>query len=180
MPSARSEDAGRAALEALRVLHGEIDREAARLADRHAGRLRCGRGCSACCLDDLTVTAVVAARIRAAHAELLATGVPGPLGACAFLDAEGACRIYADRPLVCRTQGLPLRVFHEDEEDEVVERRDICPLNLEGGPPLEALAESDCWLVGPHELRLTGIDEDFAGAEAPRVLLRSLFARAAR
>jgi Fe-S-cluster containining protein len=180
VPSARSEEAGRAALEALRELHGEIDREAARLADRHAGRLRCGRGCSACCLDDLRVSAVEAERIREGHPELLETGVPGPIGACAFLDADGACRIYADRPLVCRTQGLPLRVFREDEQDEVVEQRDICPLNLEGGPALDALDESDCWLVGPHELRLMAIDEEFAGSEAPRIPLRSLFARDAR
>ena len=34
---------------------------------------------------------------------------PHPPGACAMLDADGACRVYAARPYVCRTQGLPLR-----------------------------------------------------------------------
>ena len=41
-----------------------------------------------------------------------ATGIEegaGPEGACAFLDGEGGCRVYPDRPYVCRTQGLPLR-----------------------------------------------------------------------
>ena len=164
-------------IEALRTLHAEIDREAARLEEIHRDRLQCGRGCSACCLDGLTVRAVEAERIRAAHPALLREGLPGPAGACAFLDEDGSCRIYADRPSVCRSQGLPLRVLFETEEGEIDERRDICGLNVEGGPPLEALDEEACWLVGPFELRLEAIDEAFGGPDAPRVALRSLFER---
>jgi len=122
------------------------------------------------------VTRVEAERIRARHGDLLATATPHPVGACAFLDADGACRIYADRPLVCRSQGLPLRILFEDESGEIEERRDICPLNLEGGPPLAALAEDDCWLVGIHELRLTAIDEASGGSDETRIRLRDLFA----
>lgn len=176
-----SEAEAREAVDALRALHAEIDREAERVAAQHGDRLRCGRGCSACCLDDLSVKEVEAARIREAHPQLLREGQAGPAGACAFLDGEGACRIYADRPSVCRSQGLPLRVFYEDG-DEIVERRDICPLNVEGGPPLEALDEEACWLVGPFELRLATIDARHAAATGRggdgdvRVALRSLFA----
>lgn len=188
MSSARSEARGRAARQALRDLrdlHAELDAAAAAVAARVAPRLRCARGCSACCLDDLTVTAVEAERIREAAPALLEDGEPGPLGACAFLDEAGACRVYADRPSVCRTQGLPLRVLYENDEDEIVERRDICPLNLDGGPPLDALDESETWLVGPFELRLSEIDDRFAeavgrDAAAERVPLRSLFRKRAR
>lgn len=169
-----------ASLAALRSLHAEIDREAARVAKLNEGRLRCERGCSACCLDDLTVRRVEAERIRAAHPNLLKEGEPGPLGACAFLDERGACRIYEDRPSVCRSQGLPLRVLFE-EGDTIAERRDICPLNLDGGPPLERLEEHACWLVGPFELRLAAIDDAAAEAEEldveDRVGLRTLFER---
>jgi len=177
-----SEAEAREAIDPLRVLHSEIDREAARVAAQHGDRLRCGRGCSACCLDDLSVREVEAARIREAHPQLLREGRAGPVGACAFLDGEGACRIYADRPSLCRSQGLPLRLLYE-EDDEIVERRDICPLNVEGGPPLEALDEEACWLVGPFELRLATIDAWHAEAtgrgedDETRVELRSLFAR---
>lgn len=174
MPSARSNPQRRAAQAALRVLHADIDREAGRVAKRHAERLRCGRGCSACCLDELTVRPIEADRIREAHPALPRDAAAGPVGACAFLDAEGACRIYDDRPSVCRSQGLPLRVLYESEAGEIEERRDICFLNEEGGPPLDSLDEADCWLVGPFELRLLALDEAFAGAEAPRVALRSL------
>lgn len=164
-------------LASLAELHAEIDREAGALAKLHGSRLRCARGCSACCLDGLSVRPIEAERIRRAHPDLLRTGEPHAEGACAFLDGEGACRIYADRPSVCRSQGLPLRIVFENERDEIEERRDICPLNLEGGPPLEALGEESCWLVGPHELRLERLDDLFVegGARDGRRLLRSLF-----
>ncbi len=159
----------------LVALHDEVDRETRALAAVHADRLQCRRGCHACCVDELTVTQIEAERIRRAQPELLATGAPHPVGACAFLDGEGACRIYAERPLVCRSQGLPLQIFFEDEEEQIEERRDICPLNLAGGPPLESLPEAACWLVGPHELRLTILDERAGGSDEARVGLRDLF-----
>ena len=164
------------AMDALVALHDELERETRALAAVHADRLQCRRGCHACCVDELTVTQIEAERIRRAHPELLARGTPHPVGACAFLDEEGACRVYAERPLVCRSQGLPLRILFEDEAEEIEERRDICPLNLEGGPPLEALPEEQCWLIGVHELRLAAIDEAAGGSDETRVRLRDLFA----
>jgi hypothetical protein len=165
------------ALAALRAFHAAVDEEAAVLARRHAARLTCRRGCAACCLDELTVTSVEAERIRRDAPEVLEQEPHAP-GACAFLDEQGACRIYEARPYVCRTQGLPLVVFEEDEADDVQERRDICPLNAEG-EPLSDLALDDLWLIGPRELILQRIAAHFAGGEAPRVRLRDLFARRA-
>src|SRR5262249_43953831 len=142
-----TDDAHDAALAALRALHEQVDREAAQIAERHRGRLLCGRGCASCCSDDLSVTQLEAERIRRAHPAL---GTPHARGACAMLGAEGECRVYEVRPYVCRTQGLPLRWLAEDADGEIVEHRAICPLNLESPPhpPLAALAEDDCWLLG--------------------------------
>ncbi len=159
---------------ALRALHDEVDAQAAELASRHAERLQCRRGCSSCCIDDLTVFEVEAERIRRAHPELLEQGDPHPAGACAFLDAEGACRVYADRPYVCRTQGLPLRWLLERPDGEIEENRDVCELNLEG-PPLETLPEDDLWLLGPVEDRLAALQHAVDGGLGLRVALRSLF-----
>jgi hypothetical protein len=170
-----ADDAGAA----LRALHEDVDARAAELSAQHAGRLRCGRGCSACCVDELTVFEVEAQRIRRAHPDLLARGEPHAPGACAFLDAEGACRIYADRPYVCRTEGLPLRWLAQDAAGGVVERRDICPLN-EAGPPLEGLPESACWTLGPTEQRLASLQSGHRGGASRRVALRSLFQRPVR
>jgi len=118
---------------------------------------------------------------------------------CAFLDDAGACRIYSHRPYVCRSQGVPLRWTDEDEAGDLVELRDICPLN-EAGTPIEALPAESCWSIGWAETALAQLqssldgrddlafdedfdDEDFdnddidAGAQitGARVALRELF-----
>jgi len=157
----------------LERLHDEIDRAVAPLEQRHADRLQCRRGCSACCVDEITVFEVEAERIRAHHQELLASGRPHPPGACAFLDAEGGCRIYADRPYVCRTQGLPLRWREENGQ----ELRDICELNEVEEMPLETIDAGDCWTIGPHEGRLAQLQVEVGGAPPKRISLRELFGR---
>lgn len=169
----------REARRALLVLHGEVDAQAGAIAARHGARLKCGRGCTPCCVDDLTVFEAEADRIRRHASELLESGQPHPEGACAFLDAEGACRIYEHRPYVCRTQGLPLRWYEEDESTgELRDCRDICPLNAEG-PPLDSLPETDCWTIGPFEERLARLQQD-CGESGARVPLRALFERRGR
>lgn len=158
--------------EQLRSLHREIDLLATGIAGQHP--LQCRRGCSSCCVDELTVFEVEADRIREQFPDLLADGTAAPAGGCAFLDEEGGCRIYEARPYVCRTQGLPLRWLEEDDEEEVIELRDICPLNAEAVPP-EELDEEACWTLGPFEERLAALQEQADGGEMRRVALRDLF-----
>ncbi len=161
-------------LEELRALHREVDERATELAAHHGERLRCTKGCAECCIDGVTVFEIEASRIQQEHPELLANGSPHALGSCAFLDAEGACRIYASRPYVCRTQGLPLRWFEDDPEtDEVEELRDICVLNEEGGDPLPILQPEVCWTIGPYEDRLRALQQRTGNLR--RVPLRTLF-----
>ena len=136
----------------------------------------CNLDCTDCCIDGLSVFEIEADRIRDRCGELLTTGVPHPEGACAFLDpaGSGACRIYAHRPYVCRTQGLPLR-WLDGDDDDTVERRDICPLN-EAGPAIESLPDEACWTLGPYEGRLATIQSVEHG-RLVRVALRGLFAK---
>lgn len=155
-----------------------MDAQAGALHARHAARLQCRRGCAGCCVDELTVFEVEAERIRARAPEVLREA-PHPPGACAFLDAAGACRIYAHRPYVCRTQGLPLRWVDFEAPAGPVERRDVCPLN-EAGPPLETLAPADCWELGPTEARLAALQAERDGGALRRVRLRDLFVAAVR
>jgi Fe-S-cluster containining protein len=119
-------------------------------------------------VDGITVFEVEADRIRAGAASLLAEGVPHAEGRCAFLGAEGECRIYEHRPYVCRTQGLPLRWIDEEAEAEY---RDICALNDEGAPIVELPAE-ECWTLGEIEERLARMNEGRG-----RVGLRALFGK---
>ena len=170
-------------LAALRDFHAEVDADADRLAIRNRERLQCRLGCASCCVDELTVFEIEAERIRRAHPGLLRDEAPHAPGACAFLDEQGACRIYRDRPYICRTQGLPLRWFDEVEGESILERRDICPLN-ETDEPLEDLPDENCWLLGPAEAKLAEIAASESGdavsgkIQRPvRVSLRSLFRR---
>ena len=166
---------GSESLDALRALHAEVDARAAQTARRNAGRLQCGRGCADCCRDGLEVFEIEAENIRQRHAALLATQEPHPKGACAFLADDKSCRIYAERPYVCRTQGLPLRWIEDaDAPARPVERRDICPLNL-AGPALEELAPDACWELGPVEGRLAALQRE--SGTLRRVGLRDLFRR---
>ncbi len=163
----------------LREIHDGVDEKAGSLHRQHSDRLQCRRGCSACCVDDITVFEVEADRIRWHWAEFLASAAPHPDGMCAFLDGEGACRVYAHRPYVCRTQGLPLR-WLEERDGATVELRDICHLN-EPGEPIEELAVDDCWSLGAIEGELAELQvwaqADADGDRLRRVALRSLFTR---
>jgi hypothetical protein len=160
----------------LARLHRAIDVMAAPIVAMHEGRLQCKRGCSACCIDGITVFALEAAQIASQHAALLEAEQPHPEGACAFLDGEGACRIYEHRPYVCRTQGLPLR-WLEERDGEVVELRDTCELNfVDPDPtPLSVLSAEHCFTLGPVEQRLREQAERANASE--RVPLRSLWKR---
>ena len=71
-------------LETLARIYQDVDDEAARLTTVHAARLRCGRGCWSCCVDELTVFEVEAENIRRHHGALLREGTPHAEGACAF------------------------------------------------------------------------------------------------
>lgn len=165
----------------LTALHRAVDTETAlivKAVTNATAPLACRRGCADCCVDDLTVFGVEAELIRHHHAALLSKGTAHPEGACAFLGPRKECRIYAQRPYVCRTQGLPLRwQAVVDSGSAPVEMRDICPLNepLLLTPLLE-LAPRDCWELGEYEGRLASLaaatENTFV---AERVSLRSLF-----
>lgn len=156
-------------------LHAVVDEVTAPLVARHAERLACRAGCSSCCTDGLTVFAIEAALIAERHPDLLAEGEPHAEGACAFLDADGSCRVYDVRPYVCRTQGLPLR-WLEEEDGEAFEARDVCPKNLVG-VALEELPADALWTLGPIEQRLADRQAALDGGRGERVALRDMFAR---
>lgn len=102
---------------------------------RNRDRLSCGRGCSSCCVANLTVFEVERENIRnfiSSHdglkAELLRIERADVHSSqkCSFLDGAGGCSIYEARPVVCRSHGAP--VFVKTETDK--SHRDVCPLNF--------------------------------------------------
>lgn len=160
----------------LARIYQEVDLRVRRLLAIHSSRIQCRLGCHRCCVDDLTVFEIEAENVRRLHADLLAGGALHPEGACAFLDSSGACRIYVQRPYVCRTQGLPLRWIETRPDGTFTEMRDICPLN-ERGMPVEAIPKEECWTIGPFEGKLATLQARTKGGRLRRVALRSLFAK---
>jgi uncharacterized protein len=165
-------------INALNEIYHEVDQVSCGLFDIHSERLHCRQGCTGCCMDGITVFEVEAHNIIDHYGDLFDRGDPHPEGACPFLDTKGACRIYMHRPYVCRTQGLPLRWIDETSSGDIVEMRDICPVN-ETGPAIVTLPEEQCWTIGPFELRIAALQALVSGNEMRRVPLRSLFKQSA-
>lgn len=130
----------------------KVDAFARKVAARRPDDLECRAGCSSCCAPGLTVSPVEAAPIRDFLARRRSEGArpglggaaPGsrpPAGACVFLDSRGECGIYPVRPLVCRTQGLPLLYPADTVPLEAVMARagtgevTWCPLNFTQSAP---------------------------------------------
>lgn len=128
----------------LDELWSKIDAFTARVNERYPGALACAEGCSDCCHRELTLTTIEAERVaalvmdlppeaRAELAERAASGEP-----CVALGANGACAIYAARPVVCRSHGLPLRFVDPGNEGDPSRARralpilDVCPKNFVG------------------------------------------------
>ncbi len=135
-------------LDRYRELTAKVDAFFARVERRHGDQMLCGSGCFDCCLVRLSVTPVEAAVIREALATLPAE-VRERLAAraardeperCAALEDDGRCAIYAGRPLVCRSHGVPIRQ-RDGRGDGIV---DTCFRNFaEHGA---AAADPDCVL----------------------------------
>ena len=128
-----------------RILVERVDAFGRRIEAEFRAQIACRRGCDACCrhlslfwvegvalaqaLDDLSASVAEGIRERARRA---AADDPCPL-----LEA-GACLLYAARPIICRTHGLPLLAGEGESR-----RIDYCPENFRGIDTLPAGAVID-------------------------------------
>src|SRR5262245_1390110 len=125
---------------AYRELIQRVDELATKLSSYYSGHLACRAGCSGCCRHHLSVFRVEAAAIQEAidalpetvrsrlerqAREASADSAQGSHTVCPLL-VEDRCAVYSARPLICRTQGLPL-LFESGDGEKVV---DFCPLNF--------------------------------------------------
>lgn len=121
-------------IEEYHQLIASLDTEIARIGEMHTAALSCGPGCSSCC-QAFSVLPIEAAAIGEAIASLPIASrerfgklAPGD-DRCPLL-IDDLCSIYAARPIICRTQGLPLAYVDEDREAIEVS---ACPLNFPDG-----------------------------------------------
>ncbi len=104
----------------------EIDKRCQQLHKEHKAHTQCRKGCSACCMD----FSVLPVEFHSILAEIKNQGsVPlnDTTEGCLFL-VNNACTIYAFRPSICRSHGLP--ILNMDNEGENWELS-FCPLNFE-------------------------------------------------
>jgi uncharacterized protein len=100
-------------------LRQQADQQAAALAHLHGRHLVCRAGCTDCCTN-LTVLPVEFEAIRRELAAVGGAAVKFDAAApCGFLTAEGLCAIYPQRPIICRTHGLPIAFADEDDGHNV-------------------------------------------------------------
>ncbi len=108
-----------------RQLINEVDAAIHLLIDScFPGRLRCGPGCSSCCTR-FSVLPLEAALMFAARPSWAPARAAGK-DRCRLLSGD-RCSIYPHRPIICRTQGLPIAYVHEDGTTLEVS---ACPLNF--------------------------------------------------
>jgi Fe-S-cluster containining protein len=154
-------------LEKYRELAAKVDAFFARVEARHAADLRCAVGCDRCCHARLTVTAVEADVIveliadldAASRARLHALASRPVSPRCAALDDDGRCSIYAARPIVCRSHGVPIRLRAPGSLPVI----QACELNFTAHGP--AAADADC-VLDQATLSATLLAIDRAHAEA--------------
>ena len=146
-----------------------------RIEEQCREHLQCREGCDGCCrhLDLFWVEAVAlawafrqldpdrAAFIRR-QAESTAAGGPCPLL------AAGRCLLYAARPLICRTHGLPLLLEAAGQR-----RVDYCPLNFQqaDGLPPGALIHLETLNTTLAAVNALFVKELFGAACPPRARL---------
>lgn len=151
----------------LAGLAGKVDQEFAAIHDRRRACMQCRSGCSDCCRARLSITRVEEAFLRRGLAQLpestrrdmAAAARDKTREMCPALDAQGRCRVYASRPLICRSYGVPLR--HRREVSLVNPPiLDVCDKNFLD-IRLKALPAADVFDQTDLDATVSKIDADY-------------------
>lgn len=123
------------ATDALVELRRRVDAHFDAAVRRTPDAFACRAGCSSCCVA-FSVAPIEADRLRGALSRLAATdpalrhrvreqGVEPERRACALL-VDDRCSVYDERPIICRSHGLPVRATLDDGSTHT----SVCPLNF--------------------------------------------------
>ena len=114
------------------TLRERVDARCRVIQAAHAASIVCRKGCDACCrhLNLFPVEAAVLgqamARLPAERARDIRRRASQAAHSpdCPLL-IDGGCALYGDRPLICRTHGLPILIDQDGQP-----RIDVCPKNF--------------------------------------------------
>ena len=134
-----------------RQLIAGIDQQIVGLEKKLAGQVHCQPGCASCC-QPFAVCALEAAllsmQLPAATPTIKSSSV------CCFLNAD-RCLLYRWRPLICRTQGLPVAYIDTDRETIEVS---ACLLNF---PKEYIFAEETLLFLDPANNKLALLNSEY-------------------
>jgi len=151
-------------------LRGKVDSLCRQIENAHPEAISCQAGCDSCCqaltlfpVEAYALARAIALQPEAIREKLYARGrETHEDGRCPLLE-QGRCLLYDDRPIICRTHGLPI-LLREPEGTRV----DFCPLNFVGYDSLSGSSLID--LERLNQL-LAAINHDFVtrtfGPQAP-------------
>ena len=152
-----------------RALLARVDQLAAGITEKFGSQLACRAGCDGCCRH-LSLHVVEGVALAAALQEL-----PGELVAhirqrarnaaaddpCPLLEG-GLCLLYAARPIICRSHGLPLLIVTGGKRQV-----DFCPLNFQGVETLPGGAVIDLEQLNTALAAINALFAREAGIELP-------------
>lgn len=110
-----------------KTLRTEIDSHSENLSNEHSKQMQCKKGCDMCCIDysifpiefHFILNDLKEKKIEFENSSIKKKNV------CLFLKNH-VCSIYNQRPIICRTHGLPLLYANDDSEWEL----SACELNF--------------------------------------------------
>ena len=113
--------------ERYKAIRNKIDKHVSALEKTHRKHLACKKGCDLCCMD----YSIFPVEFYSIQHELKNREIPVQTNqeadekSCVFL-VDHSCAVYAERPVICRTHGLPLIFANDDGEFEL----SACELNF--------------------------------------------------
>ncbi|MDA3891122.1 MAG: YkgJ family cysteine cluster protein [Salinivirgaceae bacterium] len=140
------------------TLRMDIDNAAKKLKQMHTANMVCKKGCDSCC-ESLTIFPIEFFTIQNETKKAI---LPSKKIAhkftkvCRFL-VKGECSIYESRPIICRTQGLPL--LYESMNGEGFELS-VCNLNFKGAD-VSKFTNKNALYMAPFNSRLYLLNKEF-------------------
>lgn len=170
--SQQDESTARRVRERYRELTAKVDTFFTRVESRYENAMQCKASCTACCHVRLSVTGLEASVLReglaglpeAERTRLAQRAGHARPGVCPALEADGRCAVYAWRPLVCRSHGVPIRQREPDGTASV----SACEKNFDGGAGLPQVS-AECVLdQGTLSTMLGALDAAYADARGAK------------
>lgn len=113
--------------ETYKTLRTEIDSHSKNLSSEHSKHMQCKKGCDKCCIDYNIFPVEFHFILNDFRKKNISPASENTKkeDACIFL-INHACSIYNQRPIICRTHGLPLLFMNDNCEWEL----SACELNF--------------------------------------------------